>query len=475
MKSVFAQVVLILFLTSCGGGGGSSGPVDSDGDGVIDANDAFPLDPSETADSDGDGVGDNADAFPNDPSETADSDGDGVGDNADPYPSIASTANPNASTARVISEGYNQPQTNPEQWQIFSTNTTSYYIERAYEVQSLLNQSFGGYMNYNLLVYEEEGPDQVNQPVIDRLNALGFRGKEDWSTDDMEIECLSGAFSGDEQAGDWVFHSICLWFNSQWFNAPPNPGPDFTKSPGNHDYDITGAMANEYFHHYQRVHALDRGIDYQWNWGGDPYVTANAPWWWVQGTASIIQTWWQRGVFDELQYLPDEHRPEFEDIMDGRMRDHNDRYWLGLQMMQSSEPLINRSGHHDDERWGDFNCADWLLEQKHYADPDDMEGGDDGCIDEMHMVPVHFMAYKSSWVTVLKKIPESYYEYGFWGAVEIHLGITEQEFYDEFNTFMREQAWETVEEYDAPEGWNIPDGRIEDHVNFWDIDRYDGQ
>ena len=62
---------------------------DDDGDGVSDANDAFPLDPSESADSDGDGVGDNADAFPNDASETSDSDGDGVGDNSDAFPNDA--------------------------------------------------------------------------------------------------------------------------------------------------------------------------------------------------------------------------------------------------------------------------------------------------------------------------------------------------------------------------------------------------
>ena len=57
--------------------------MDMDGDGVADADDAFPNDPTETADSDDDGVGDNADAFPMDAMETADSDGDGVGDNAD--------------------------------------------------------------------------------------------------------------------------------------------------------------------------------------------------------------------------------------------------------------------------------------------------------------------------------------------------------------------------------------------------------
>ena len=38
----------------------------------------------------------------------------------------------------------------------------------------------------------------------------------------------------------------------------------------------------------------------------------------------------------------------------------------------------------------------------------------------------------------------------------MHLGLKEQEFYDEFNTFMRAQDWETIEVFYAPEGWNIP-------------------
>ncbi len=69
---------------------------DMDGDGVIDAEDAFPFDPTESQDFDGDGIGDNSDldwdndgytnyedAFPRDSSEWMDSDGDGIGDNAD--------------------------------------------------------------------------------------------------------------------------------------------------------------------------------------------------------------------------------------------------------------------------------------------------------------------------------------------------------------------------------------------------------
>jgi hypothetical protein len=69
---------------------------DSDGDGVDDSNDAFPLDASESvdtdsdgtgnnadADDDGDGVADGQDAFPLDATETLDTDNDGTGNNAD--------------------------------------------------------------------------------------------------------------------------------------------------------------------------------------------------------------------------------------------------------------------------------------------------------------------------------------------------------------------------------------------------------
>ncbi|ODS23863.1 hypothetical protein AB835_06435, partial [Candidatus Endobugula sertula] len=70
--------------------------IDSDSDGVVNINDAFPFDPTETHDVDNDGIGDNADtdrdgdgidnvsdAFPNDANESSDLDGDGIGDNAD--------------------------------------------------------------------------------------------------------------------------------------------------------------------------------------------------------------------------------------------------------------------------------------------------------------------------------------------------------------------------------------------------------
>ncbi len=75
------------------------GPVDSDGDGVPDSEDAFPNDPTEQTDNDGDGIGDNADLDDDNDGLTdaeeaiigtdpliADTDNDGVDDGADPRP-----------------------------------------------------------------------------------------------------------------------------------------------------------------------------------------------------------------------------------------------------------------------------------------------------------------------------------------------------------------------------------------------------
>ncbi len=89
---MFVLIVIIAVVLSVGVTTLSVSVRDADGDGVPDARDFFPTDPTEWDDTDGDGVGNNADIFPTDPAEFEDSDGDGVGDNGDAFPNDSTEA-----------------------------------------------------------------------------------------------------------------------------------------------------------------------------------------------------------------------------------------------------------------------------------------------------------------------------------------------------------------------------------------------
>ena len=81
------------------------------------------------------------------------------------------------------------------------------------------------------------------------------------------------------------------------------------------------------------------------------------------------------------------------------------------------------------------------------------------------MLATAFMAYKSSYKTVWIDIPQDYYDLGFWGAVEKHVGFTEQEFFDEYNAFMR--SGDSGDE--PPAGWSPPQGPISAYADFLQI------
>ena len=76
-----------------------------------------------------------------------------------------------------------------------------------------------------------------------------------------------------------------------------------------------------------------------------------------------------------------------------------------------------------------------------------------------------YLAYKTSYKTVWIDIPQDYYDLGFWGAVEKHVGMTKQEFYDEYNAFLRTGGPED----EPPAGWAPPKGPISAYADFLQI------
>jgi len=158
--------------------GGADPELDSDGDGVPDLEDAFPEDPNESSDTDSDGVGDNADqcdttlaseansvddqgcgpsdrdtdgdgvidsedAFPNDPKEQVDSDGDGVGDNSDAFPNDAAQSN-----AIVVNFSQNGVSS-------IALNTDAVSLGKRGARVDAANATAGD--NTNIIAYDEDG------------------------------------------------------------------------------------------------------------------------------------------------------------------------------------------------------------------------------------------------------------------------------------------------------------------------------
>ena len=62
-------------------------------------------------------------------------------------------------------------------------------------------------------------------------------------------------------------------------------------------------------------------------------------------------------------------------------------------------------------------------------------------------------------------IPQDYYDLGFWGSFEKHVGMTKQEFYDSYNNFLRSGKPDD----EPPAGWARPEGPIVEYADFLGI------
>ena len=62
-------------------------------------------------------------------------------------------------------------------------------------------------------------------------------------------------------------------------------------------------------------------------------------------------------------------------------------------------------------------------------------------------------------------MPKDYYELGLSGAFLKYIGLTKQEFFDEYNEFLRSENPEDA----FLVGWSPPDGTISDYARFFDI------
>jgi len=202
-------------------------------------------------------------------------------------------------------------------------------------------------------------------------------------------------------------------------------------------------LGHEYFHHYQRVHALDRGVDYQAD-RRNPETTVQAPTWWIEGAAVAFQNAWFRENWQSLPGLKDLTLEQalstnIATVADASVYKENRR---------------NIMGHGDSEK-----CTpDWYM-----SSLDETYDTFSGC--NASFMATAYLGYITSYKTVWIDIPQDYYDLGFWGSLEKHAGMSKQEFYDSYNEFLRTGDPDD----EPPDGWAPPENYISEYADFLKI------
>ena len=436
------------------------------------------------------------------------------------YTPVIAHAAPNEATERLLSDRQNDPSFGSEENQGFASTTTlsNADVRRYHAIMENIRSVFGGYRNWHTVVLDPEGADLENSPVFELLKEIGYRYWDEdirdngWTTEKAReySSCLTGSDPNGgprEAESDFVTHSLCiLWkkqftgedeyFFHQSLQLPVLPEGEFYHRWAN-DYGLLDSLYHEYFHHYQRAHTLDRvmGLD---NAEFDyPERNVNAPWWWTEGSGQFA-SWYARDHWRELDHLaylnPDNpaydgywekldwdvpapnsgsNYSSLDDHIEFSLDQLNASFFFAASQVQDTPN--KKGGVLNAAIPDDLSCEGWEASPEDGWFPGDYRRsyqGQNNCTFIIFAAGTQFIAHKSSWQVALREIPADYYELGFWGSVEKHLGLTELEFYSEFNALLRSVDANTIDETYAPQGWKIPEKDIAKAVYFNEINYY---
>jgi hypothetical protein len=187
--------------------------------------------------------------------------------------------------------------------------------------------------------------------------------------------------------------------------------------------------ATELSLHYQRSHALERGMDYQSN-RGNPSTTVQAPAWWIKGVVVPHQNACFKKHFSNIAVFASSTWEEAG-------RRHIAKFADAPTYKSVRRVLMDATGDKDE------NCnSSW--EMSELEETYDAWSPCNG-----KMLAVSYLAHITSWKTVWADIPMNYYDPGFWGALKQYTGFTKDQFYADFNEFIRIDNAED----EPPSGW----------------------
>lgn len=361
--------------------------------------------------------------------------------------------------------GRNKPKLNPVHHYLFDESISTEWREQYEEWMKIMISVFGGYDNWVHAMYDIN--ETGNTSVLAGLESLGYFYDNDGNSVEPSIDfvhdrksCLSG------------FAANAIWdtASENWsFCNQPNP---FTDPHWEYDREVhfgeTGfkfstlnGYAHEYYHHVQRAHDLAAGTIF-----GNSEDMVKAPTWYIEGTAQIVPMWLLRDYFDDLTISKE----------------------LGLTYEQFVEDAKLRNSVGGGAGWPDISFG--LMKQallgvadsnSYLADCDYADSREEnyetsvGC--DVHIMASYLM-YITSPQIALVDIMEDQWTLGFEGSFAKHVGLSLDQFYVEFNNFMKQgkvetgvpSEWEGNPNMLPPKNFFLTPETLSEAVDFWSID-----
>ena len=322
-----------------------------------------------------------------------------------------------------IAVEYDKPQNVLAQEIVVATDVPQTIVDEYYEIQTMLNSVIGSYNRYVTVITTT---NEYSQPVFDKLKEIHW---------DQELNIVNGYLVG---AG-------CLTASGHWQVFPPDPYSlcimdyDFLEYPhGTKEWNaplpyrraiIYHGYAHEYFHRYQRSY------HYELNMGNLDSV--DTPVWWIEGAAILFPNIWLNQNWQEIKLFKG---LSFSDI---------DVEGVNLDMWYKNSRREAQGVFEDDTRCNNYMMTE--LDRSYDTSGFCFIG-----------IANAYLAYITSYETVWVDIPKDIYDLTFEGSFQKHTNMTLDEFYDKFNSFMRDGDPD-----DLPPPGFFPDKPISEIVDFF--------
>jgi hypothetical protein len=316
--------------------------------------------------------------------------------------------------------GYNKPFYGMAQEIVVASDVPQEVVDEWCEIQRNLNETIGSYNRYIMLITTD---NEHSQAVFNKLKEVHWYGPLRIENGRLvDAGCLTGS-------GDWNVtppdpYGLCIM--DYEFIQYPHDTKEWDSPKPKRQAIIYHGWAHEYFHRYQRAYHLDL------NMGTEEVGT---PAWWIEGAAIIFPNIWLKNNWQDLSAF---RGLSFSDV---------DVEGIDLDRWYRDMKRAAHGVSHQDDRCNGyvFGPAEERYETMR-------------CFLGMANA---YLAYLTSYQTLWVDIPMDIYKLGFENSFQKHTNMTLQEFYDQFNAFLRQG-----DPNDPPPAGFFPEVPISEYVNF---------